>query len=151
MSHYCLKFGLFSILLTEIKWKKWVNANSFVFWMCCIGLVQSNQVVGFYITSSNKHDQVPKQGSMLQVSIPTLSPLQGRPPDDGGGLVPERNLRLTPTSHVRLHALHWVQLLHPQSTGTHTMETKRDRTRQTGQEKEIKKGGILNTQSQTVY
>lgn len=59
---------------------------------------------------------------MLQESIPTLSPLQGRPPKAGEGLVPERYRLLTPTSHVRLQALHWVQLLQPQSTEKHTQD-----------------------------
>lgn len=57
---------------------------------------------------------------MLHVSIPTLSPSQGRPPEAGGGLVPERYRLRTPTSQVRLHALHRVQLLQPQSTEKHT-------------------------------
>lgn len=61
---------------------------------------------------------LPRHGSMLQVSIPTLGPSQGWPPNAGGGFVPERYLLRTPTSHVRLQELHCVQLLHPQSTET---------------------------------
>lgn len=60
------------------------------------------------------------QGAMLQVSIPTLSPLQGRPPKAAAGSVPDRYRRLTPTSQVRLQELHWVQPVQPQSTTDHT-------------------------------
>ena len=74
-------------------------------------------ICGLFVSGNSEY--LPKQGSMLQVSIPTLSPSQGRPPEAGGGLVPERYLLRTPTSHVRLHALHRVQLLQPQSTEKH--------------------------------
>lgn len=80
----------------------------------------------------------PKQGSMLQVSIPTLSPLQGRPPNAGGGSVPERYLLLTPTSHVRLQALHCVQLLQPQSTEKHRRTHERRRRKIKWQAQTIK-------------
>lgn len=81
---------------------------------------------------ATKYFSSPKQGSMLQVSIPTMSPLQGRPPKAGAGLVPERYRLLIPTSHVLLQALHGVQLLHPQSTEKQAQGEIRKKTERTG-------------------